>query len=57
MQLGNQLNFSRETHPEPPVARGAPVAPSDMTRGVVEKHRMGRKAAVWRKDVRSMVAK
>lgn len=56
-QSQNQLDFGFETHPEPPVGRGAPVAPSVMTRGVVEKHRMGRKAAAWRKDVRSMIAK
>lgn len=43
------------TYPGPPVLGGAPVAPSVMTRGVVEKHRTGRKVAVWRKVVRSMV--
>lgn len=51
-----QLDRGWKTHPEPPVGRTEPVAPSVMTRGVVEKHRTGRKAAVWRKVVRSMLA-
>lgn len=45
------------TYPEPPVLGGEPVAPSVMTRAVVEKQRRGRATAAWRKDVRSMVAR
>jgi hypothetical protein len=50
------LHLRKVTHPGPPVLGGAPVSPSPMALAVVVKvARMGRKAAVLVKVVRSMM--